>query len=179
MMRGGLAIVALSGFLSVLAGCASGPSYVPQSSTSAIGYSDEQLSAERYRVTFAGDVEDSREQVEINLLRRAAEVTLAAGYTHFVVDKQNTETRVSHRMVYELYDRPFMTNAFSSRPPPPVSYALRSHWQEHLLLPRDLGDVKRYIATSEIVLLSGEALNRNPNAISAREVLDRGAGPGA
>jgi hypothetical protein len=165
--------------VATLCGCASGPSYVPQSSTSAIGYSDEQLSAGRYRVTFAGDIDDTREQVETNLLRRAAEVTLAAGYTHFVVDKQNTETRVSHRMIYEMYDRPFMTNAFSSRPPPPASFALRSHWQEHLLLPRDLGDVKRYVATSEILMLAGEELARNPNAISAREVLDRGTRPGA
>jgi hypothetical protein len=165
--------------VATLCGCANGPSYAPQSSTSTIGYSDEQLSAGRYRVTFAGDFDASREQVETNLLRRAAEVTLKAGFTHFVVDKQNTETRVSHRVVYEMYDRPQIPNAFSTRPPPPASVALRSHWQQTLLLPRDLGDVKRYVATSEILMLAGEELARNPNAISAREVLDRGTRPGA
>jgi len=178
-MRDGLAILTLTGFLSLLAACASGPGYAPQSSVSTLGYSDEQLSSERYRITFSGDVADTKEQVESYLLRRAAEVTLKAGFTHFVVDKQNTETKVWHRVVYEMYDRPLGTNAFSTRPPPPTSMALRSRWQQNLLLPRDLGDLKRYVATSEIVLLAGEALDRNPNAISARDVLEQGAKPGA
>jgi hypothetical protein len=176
-MRAVLAIVMI-GFLSALGGCASGQAYAPQPSDGGIGYSDEQLSSERYRVTFSGDIGDSREQVESYLLRRAAEVTLRAGFTHFVVDKQNTETKVSHRMIYEAYDRPMGTSALGVRSPPAASMALRSHWQQHFLLPRDLGDVTRYVVTSEIVLLGGEELERNPNAISARDVLEQMTRPG-
>jgi hypothetical protein len=55
---------------------------------------------------------------------------------------------------------------------------MSSHWQQHFLIPRTLGDVTRYFVTSEIVMLSGEQLARNPNAISARDVLERTAKPG-
>jgi len=177
-MRAGLALV-LVGLAVALSSCAGGPAYAPQESDGAIGYSDQQLAQGRYRVTFAGDIDDTREQVEAYLLRRAAEVTLAAGYTHFVVDKLNTETKVSHHTVYETVDRP-LTWRGQPTSRTALSAALRPNWQSSLLLPRDLGDMRRYVATSEIVLLTGEALARNPNAISARDVLDRTsqAGPG-
>jgi len=153
-------------------GCASAPTYAPQPADGTPGYSDQQLGAGRYRVSFAGDIEESREQVENYLFRRAAEVTLAAGYTHFVVDKQNTEVKVSHRIVYETSDHPLGWGSQVSSPPYLRGW-VRSNWQSHLILPREIGDVTRYIATSEIVMLSGEELTRNPNAISARDVLER------
>ena len=164
--------------ISVLVACAGGPAYAPQASDGAIGYSDQQLGSGRYRVSFAGDAEDTREQVEIFLLRRAAEVTLAAGYTHFVVDKQNTQTKVSPRTIYETSDhRLGWGPQLTSRPD--TRAWMRSNWQAHLILPRTIGEVTRYIATSEIVVLSGEELARNPNAISARAVLERPIRPAA
>jgi hypothetical protein len=158
-------------------GCAGASAYGPQGDA-VIGYSDQQLGSGRYRVTFAGDAEDTREQVENFLLRRAAEVTLAAGYTHFVVDKENTERKVSRHTIYDASDHPLGWGAPVSSRTDPRAW-MRSNWQAHYLLPRPGADVTRYIASSEIVMLSGEEIARNPNAISAREVLERAAHPGA
>ena len=62
-----------------------------------VGYTDLQLSPNRYRVTFSGNSATRREDVENYLLRRAAEVTLAAGYTHFAFDQRDTEARTYYR----------------------------------------------------------------------------------
>jgi hypothetical protein len=163
---------------SSIGACASAPAYAPQMGDAVIGYSDQQLGSGRYRVTFAGDAEDTREQVENFLLRRAAEVTLAAGYTHFVVDKENTERKVSHHTIYDMSAHPLGWGAQVNTRPDSRAW-MRSNWQSHYVVPRAGAEVTRYIASSEIVMLSAEEIARNPNAISAREVLDRAARPGA
>lgn len=55
----------------------------------ASGYSQVQLQPDRWRVTYLGDPKASREAVEADLLRRAAELTLAQGYVSFsTVDEE-------------------------------------------------------------------------------------------
>ena len=61
------------GFLA-LAGCATPAPYAPMTPGQATGYTDRQLSDNRWRVTFTGNSVTTREMVETNLMRRAAEV---------------------------------------------------------------------------------------------------------
>ena len=93
--------------LSLLAGCATTtvPEYRPRLPWRPIGYSDLQLSPNRYRVSFSGSTASTRDDVERYLLRRAAEVTLQTGYTHFVLSNRDTER-----------DTNFYGNDFSTGP---------------------------------------------------------------
>ncbi len=56
-------------------GCESAATYVPKQSPQSVGYSDERLADNRFRVTFSGNSATARETVENFLLLRAAEVT--------------------------------------------------------------------------------------------------------
>jgi hypothetical protein len=73
-----------------LLGCATPTPYAPRAPGERTGYIDRQLAPNRWRVTFTGNSATPREQVEDNLLRRAAEVSLAAGYDHFMFDMRDT-----------------------------------------------------------------------------------------
>ena len=80
-------------FLAALIGCATPAPYAPRGSGQQTGYTDRQLAANRWRVTFTGNSVTPREQVEDDLLLRAAEVTLAAGYSHFLFDTRDTQAQ--------------------------------------------------------------------------------------
>jgi len=86
----GLMKVLPAGALTLLAAACVGPTpyqpLVPQRG----GYSEERLSENQYRVVFTGNAQTPPERVEQLLLRRAAELTLTAGYDWF---------RPTHRIV--------------------------------------------------------------------------------
>ncbi len=65
-----------------------------------MGYSDQELTHNRYRVTFTGNSETPRETVEDYLLRRAAEVTLKAGYDAFLFDTRNTKAKTTYMSTF-------------------------------------------------------------------------------
>jgi hypothetical protein len=88
--------VALAASL-MLAACAATPTfYQPAADPSGYGYSDEQIDAETWRVSFAGNSVTARGTVEDYLLYRAAEVALAAGAEGFVVLKEDIEKDVTY-----------------------------------------------------------------------------------
>lgn len=64
-----------------LVGCATG--YQPMSFTG--GYSEVQLNADTYQITVAGNGYTSTDRAQKIGLLRASELTLAAGFTRFVV----------------------------------------------------------------------------------------------
>src|ERR1700744_5547836 len=76
--------------LALLAGCAQPAAFAPRGPGQQTGYTDRQLAPNRWRVTFTGNSATPREQVEDDLLLRAAEVSLAAGYGHFLFDNRDT-----------------------------------------------------------------------------------------
>src|SRR5262245_51680525 len=115
-----------------VAACTAMPTYVPQRIGGVIGYTDEQIAAGRYRVTFAGDVDDPKELVEQYLLRRAAELTVAAGFTHFVVDKGLVETKTLQHKVYEPADDLLGWPPGLNRRGEVRSVSQRSNWQARL-----------------------------------------------
>ncbi len=75
----------------VATACQTGPEYQPRTPGTTVGYTDVQLSPNRYRVAFTGSYYSTRDDVEMYLLRRAAEVTLQSGYSHFVVQSRETQ----------------------------------------------------------------------------------------
>lgn len=59
------------------------------------GYTDTRLTEDIYLVEFRGNGYTPRQQVEIYLLYRCAEITQEAGYTHFVVLDDDSEAQRS------------------------------------------------------------------------------------
>jgi hypothetical protein len=152
-----------------LAACA-GPAYHARGPEDAIGYTDARLSPIRFRVSYTGDRATARTAVENFVLRRAAELTLAAGYPYFVIDSRATHANTYNRLVFE----PVSTD------PGPAPTSHGNSW----LTSRPFSPVTAntlsstsYTATSEIVLLRTDQADGNPNALSAQEIIRRlGAG---
>lgn len=76
----------------LLAACASVTPYQPLHN--GVGYSDQKLESNRFRVSFDGNSSTPRETVENYVLYRVAEVTLANGYDYFTVATQSTDAEL-------------------------------------------------------------------------------------
>ncbi len=162
--------------LVVLAGCETGPIYKPRAAGQSVGYTDQQLTTNRYRVTFTGRTSTKREEVENYLLRRAAEVTLAAGYTHFVFDTRNTEAKTYYRQDFDTFADPYFGPRFGYGPYFGPSAWYWSTWPYEPFPPylsNNIRPITSYSAYSEIVMLNADQAAGDRNAISARELLDR------
>jgi hypothetical protein len=72
-----------------LAGCAKPALYQPLHDD--VGYGEQQLESNRYRVWFAGNSATPREVVEDYVLYRCAELTLEKGYDYFVLADRSTQ----------------------------------------------------------------------------------------
>ncbi|SFF53193.1 hypothetical protein SAMN04488120_10767 [Fontimonas thermophila] len=77
--------------VALLAGCATATPYQPM--TNGYGYTEQRLEADRFRVSFHGNDRTTYDVVADYVLYRAAEITLANGYDHFVVIDRSTEGR--------------------------------------------------------------------------------------
>jgi hypothetical protein len=164
--------------LLLLAACQTGPVYRPRGPGETVGYTDQELAPNRYRVTFTGTSGTHRDQVEDFLMRRAAEVTVGNGYEYFRFDDRDTEARTYYRT--NFIDPAFgpgfgpYYGRFGFRPYYWSSWAFPPSWGTADVIP-----VTRYSAYSEIVLLTPDQARNNPDAIPAREVLARLAPPPA
>ncbi|MDR3527254.1 MAG: hypothetical protein P4L57_08220 [Rhizomicrobium sp.] len=141
----------------LLAACETPAPYAPRDQRQGTGYSDQQLAANRYRITFTGNAATRRETVENYLLLRAAEVTLQAGYPYFLFDTRDTEAKTSYQ-----------TSSLDAWP------AWRGRgWYHHSWAWED--EVSRpitaYEAYAEIVLLSADAAKNEPRALRAQDVV--------
>ena len=77
-------------FLALVA-CATTPTrYTPALANSDMGYREQRLEQERFRVTFRANADLKGPQVEDMALRRAAELTTQNGYEWFTVVTRNT-----------------------------------------------------------------------------------------
>ena len=87
------AILALGG---ALAACETATPYQPLHAGSGAsgGYSDTKIESDRWRVSFRGNSETSREVVETYLLYRAAELTVDQGYDWFEPVDRHTDKKV-------------------------------------------------------------------------------------
>jgi len=162
--------------LLMLAGCATPAPYAPRAPGQATGYTDRQLSDNRWRVTFTGNSVTPRETVENSLLTRAAEVTLASGHSHFVFDSRDTKAQTRY-------------DAFPTGPGfgygagfgygPGFGYGYgRGYWGFHPAWGYsafgpdvDIVSTTKYESYAEIVVLNDEQAKREPRAVDARAVL--------
>ena len=151
----------------LLAACTTTPVYQQRTASGLTGYSDQQIAANRYQVTYRGSSLTSRETVEEFLLRRAAEVTLQAGYSHFMFDTRSTEARTRY-------------SSFSPRWGFGVGFGYPSYyWGACSPLGYDpfhrdyIDSDTRYQAYAEIVLLRAPQAVDEPKALEAQDVLAR------
>ena len=169
--------------VTLLAACATGPVYKPRAPGETVGYTDLQLSPNRYRVTFSANSATKREDVENYLLRRAAEVTLAAGYTHFVFDQRDTEAKTYYRedFIDPYFGSPYYYGPrfwyWSNGPypyyPPYPGYLGPGFGYGPGYGYGDLRPVTSYSAYAEIVMLNPMDAADNPRAIDAQSLLQQ------
>ena len=150
-----------------LTACASTTGYGP-ATDSGYGYSDQKIEEDRYRITFRGNSLTDRETVETYLLYRAAEITLANGYDHFLVVEDDTERSTTYSGT--SFNDPFMRPGFGFGPFP--YYAPGFGWggrfggvNDVQIRPRD-----RYTAIAYVKLGRGEKPADVMNAYDARSV---------
>ncbi len=144
----------------VLAGCASAPPYYgPKQPGQQVGYTDQLLDRNRYRVTYSGDSATPRETVEDFLLLRAAEVTARAGYAFFVFDTRDTKARTGYYSTFTGWDGP---PGFGWRPfGGPFD-------QDEISRP-----ITQYDAYAEIIMLTDAEAAKDTRAIRAQSILQR------
>ena len=125
------------------------------------GYAEQALEQDRFQVTFTGNTLTPRQTTENYLLYRAAEVTLARGFDHFIVVERDTErtTRfVSTTDGFGGFGRFhgfYRGHGFGS-----AGFATTT------ARPRS-----SYAATANIVMRAGEKPADDVNAYDARDVL--------
>ena len=178
--RGAFAKAAIAALaVTVLAACETGPVYKPRGPGENVGYTDLQLTPTRYRVTFSGNNSTRRDDVENNLLRRAAEVTLANGYTHFAFDTRDTTAKTYYR---DTFSDPFFGDPFFGPRPyywsswPYYGYPYGPYGFGRPFgygYGGDLRPITSFSAYAEIVTLKPDEAASNPRAIDAQSLLQR------
>ncbi|MFZ5747348.1 MAG: CC0125/CC1285 family lipoprotein [Pseudomonadota bacterium] len=160
-----------------LASCATPTPYGPATGTGSYrtGYSDEQIEADRFRISFAGNSLTSRETVERYLLFRAAELTVQNGYDYFILTSRDTEKKS------ETYaNRRFGPDPWGYWSPYwrfyRPHYGWRSwdpFWDDPWADDFDVRTINRYEAIAEIVMGKGPKPADNVRAFDARDVIQR------
>lgn len=134
------------------------------------GYAEQRLEANRFRVSFAGNSVTNRDQVEMSLLLRAAELTLETGNDWFATVQRATDRDTR----FYANPDPFYYNRYSPYWGPNWRFHRRGYWSSwdpywnHDL---DIRQVERYEATAEIILGRGPKPANDANAFDAREVV--------
>jgi hypothetical protein len=155
-----------------LSACATSTAYAPAGFNGQRGgYAEQRLETDRYRVSFAGNSVTSREQVEMGLLLRAAEITVENGYDWFSTVERATDRDVR----YQAYPDPFY-RPYSPFWGPSWRYyhrGLWSRWNDPFWGRNDFDvrEIDRFEANAEIVLGRGSKPAGDPNAFDAREVI--------
>ena len=162
-----------------LGGCMTATPYQPATGYSQTGYSDQQIEADRFQVSFRGNSLTSRETVERYLLFRAAELTIQRGFDHFILVSKDTETQSTtfrspdiggpgpwgYWNPYWRFYRPRFGGWRSWDPFYDDPFWRDRDW--------DYRTVNRYEAMAEIVVGKGPKPSTNVRAFDAREVIDR------
>jgi hypothetical protein len=168
-----LAILAATTALALTA-CATATPYGPAGPDSRYGYSDQRVDSDRYRVNFAGNSVTSREQVEMALLLRAAELTLESGNDWFATVQRQTDRDVRYQSTLDPY-----YGAYGPYWGPSWRYYSRGYWSPWgwggpygYGYGGDLREIDRFEASAEIIVGRGSKPEGDPNAFDAREVVN-------
>ena len=168
-----LALVATAGL--TLAACATATPYQPAGfNGQRNGYAEQRLESNRFRVSFSGNSLTSREQVEMSLLLRSAEVAAENGYDWFATVNRATERDTRFYSTPDpFYDR-FYGPRFGPYWSPSWRFYRRGYWSPWGPTwgnDFDVRQVDRYEANAEIILGRGPKPAGDPNAFDAREVI--------
>jgi len=154
-----------------LGACATATPYAPAGFNGQRGgYAEQRLETDRYRVSFSGNSVTSREQVEMSLLLRAAELTTENGFDWFSTTNRATDRDTRYQTVGDpFFDR------YRYWGPSWRYYGRRgwSLWGDPFWgrADFDVRQVDRYEATAEIVMGRGAKPAGDANAFDAREVI--------
>ncbi len=141
------------------------------------GYSDKELNSDRWHVTFAGNTVTSRETVERYLMYRAAQLTLKQGYDRFVVTDRHVQQQVTDvgpafgQSAWGGYWAPqwgVQPRGFYS------GFGRPSTWAGGPASgggPMQLEKVRRYEASSDIVMARGKTPYKAAQVFDARLVI--------
>ena len=163
----------------MLAGCMTETTYRPATGNgfSREGYSDRQIEANRFAITFAGNTMTARDTVEKYLLFRAAELTVQQGYDYFVMADRDTDKK------QRTYTSPGFGGGFGygygGWGPSWRYYGRGFGWRSwepfggDPFFDRsiDINTVEKYEATAEIVMGKGSKPAGNVRAFDARSVM--------
>lgn len=159
-----------------VANCSTPTPYQPIDSRSGIsgGFSDQRITNDRFRVSFAGNGVTSRDTVENYLLYRAAELTLQQGYDSFILADRDVER--DRRIVV---DRPFHPGRFGYWGPSWRYYGARHGWRTwdpfwgdpFFMDGIDTRTIDRYEAIAEIVMRRGTTSSDDLRVFNARNVV--------
>ena len=152
-----------------LSACATATPYGPAGPQSRYGYSEQRVDSDRYRVSFAGNSVTSREQVEMSLLLRAAELTLESGHDWFATVNRATDRDVRLQGTPD----PFYYDRYSPFWGPSWRYYRRgswSLWRDPFGPEFDMREIDRFEASAEIIMGRGAKPAGDANAFDAREV---------
>lgn len=175
-LRGATALSALAATSLMLSACMTETTYRPATGSGfeREGYSERQIEANRFQITFAGNTMTSRDTVEKYLLFRSAELTVQQGYDYFVMADRDTDkksrTYVSDRFGPGPYGYwgpswRYRGRAFGWRSWDP--YFGDPFWDRDV----DVNTVDKYEATAEIVMGKGPKPPGNVRAFDAHAVM--------
>lgn len=140
-----------------IAACAKPALYQPMRGED-VGYGEQPLETNRYRVWFAGNSATPRETVEDYVLYRCAELTLDKGYDYFVLSDRTTEHERGGGNGVSLGIGGFRFGGRGG-----VSIGVGTG------IPVGRGDAK-YFGQADAVLMKGKKPAGDPAAFDAREI---------
>lgn len=144
--------------IGLLAACASPQStpYRAADTAEGLGYLEQRIEKNRFRVTFTGNSTTTREIVENLMFYRIAELTLQEGYDYFVLSDQDTESQT-------LY----LQRALDFGPLDPF---YGCGWPRGALGMNTTAPVTNYKAQAYVLMFKGEKPASAVNAFNASEV---------
>jgi hypothetical protein len=166
----------------LLAGCATETAYRPATGTgfARVGYSDHQVEANRFQVTFSGNSYTSRDTVEKYLLYRAAELTVQQGGDYFIMADRNTDHSSRSYTTPGIGGPGYGYGGWGGYWGPSWRYFGRGYgwrswdpffgdpfWDRNV----DIQTVDKYEASAEIIIGRGPKPRDNVRAFDAKEVI--------
>jgi hypothetical protein len=158
-----LKAAAASACLMLLAACVHPAPFAPRGAGQQTGYTDRQLAQNRWRVTFTGNSATPREQVEDFLLLRAAQVSMAAGASHFLFDSRDTQAKTNVTAIPEYAPGPYWGRGWRFRP---------GFGYDPFGPDVDIITTTSFQAYAEIVILTDDQAAHEPRAVDARTVIE-------